>query len=78
MLKNWAACRFDCRKQAISRPLKAISRGPACPVGKPGGNSPQVDEPQDAVQSVSLILGYRLSDLGQFQDLMLQRCGVAA
>ena len=47
MLMNWAARRFDWRKQAMSRPAKAMSRGPACPVGTPSGNAPQVEQPQE-------------------------------
>src|SRR5262245_31228299 len=50
MLKKRAARRLDWRKQDMSRPLKAIKRGPAWPVGTPAGKAPQVTVPQRQVR----------------------------
>src|SRR5581483_9605853 len=47
ILRKRAARRLDCRKHANSKPVNAMSRGPACPLGTPGGSSPQVEQPQE-------------------------------
>ena len=78
VLRNWAARRFDWRKQAMSRPAKAISRGPAWPVGTPGGNVAAGGAAARADEPMPLIFGDDRLDLGEFPDLVAQRLGIGA
>ena len=78
MLKNCAARRFDWRKQAMSNPAKAISRGPACPVGTPGGKFAAGGATARADEPVLLIFGDDRLDFGEFPDLMAQRLEIDA